>query len=233
MRFETYAASHDLVGRLEQAGIAAHIRDDGDLILIHLHSGATVALYLIERPTSLDDMQHYYTANVARGWHTLCVLEVTHLLPDHDTWYAPDDWMRLLLALHHNQIYAYDAVGREAYFFPVHFYGQEKTRHIRWGDLLDAATLHAETVIHQGFEWPTAMFGGARAEPPRALPLDAVQAAYMLLGLHGDESLTEIKRAYRALARLYHPDINPGREALYKMKEVNLAYKRVLATREG
>jgi hypothetical protein len=232
MRYETYAVGHDLVRRIQQAGIAANLHDDGDLILVQLHNGPTIALYLIERRTNFSDIQHYYTANIARGWYTLCLIQVAQLLPNHNTIYAPDDWMRLLLGLHHNQIYAYDAMGmRTAFFFPVHFYGQGATRHVRWGELIDVATLHAETMIYQGFEWHTASFGSGRKSPPIALPQDALQMAYTLLGLRGDEGLAEIKRAYRDMARRYHPDLNSEREALYKMKEINLAYKRIVGAR--
>lgn len=230
MRFETYAAGSDLVTRIEKSGIATSIRDDGDLILVHLRGGPTIAIYLIERPTNLNDIQHYYTANIARGWYTLCIFPVGLLLPEHDTWYTPDDWMHLLLALHHNQIYGFDAVGRHAYFFPVHFYGHEKARHIRWGELIDVTTLHPETILHQGFEWQTAMFGGAQRPAP-VIPRDALTEAYMLLGLRGDETLIDVKRAYRDMARRYHPDLNPTREALYRMKEINLAYKRIVGAR--
>ncbi len=36
---------------------------------------------------------------------------------------------------------------------------------------------------------------------------------YVLLGLGREATLTEIRRAYRRLARKYHPDINPGDRA--------------------
>ena len=60
------------------------------------------------------------------------------------------------------------------------------------------------------------------------LPADAV-----IVNLQGDEPLSEVKRAYRVMARLYHPDLNPGREALYRMKEINLAYKRIIMSRDS
>ncbi len=34
---------------------------------------------------------------------------------------------------------------------------------------------------------------------------------YILLGIERGATLNDIKRAYKRLARRYHPDINPGR----------------------
>lgn len=48
---------------------------------------------------------------------------------------------------------------------------------------------------------------------------------YRIMGLQRDASQEEIKKAYRKLARKWHPDINPGnKEAEQKFKEISEAY---------
>ncbi len=51
---------------------------------------------------------------------------------------------------------------------------------------------------------------------------------YQVLGVSPNASDEEIKRAYRRLAKLYHPDRNPGDpEAAKKMQQINDAYDRI------
>ncbi|MGB0100017.1 MAG: DnaJ domain-containing protein, partial [Nocardioides sp.] len=51
------------------------------------------------------------------------------------------------------------------------------------------------------------------------------QDLYELLGVDRDADGDAIKKAYRRLARQYHPDVNPDPEAQERFKEVSLAYE--------
>jgi len=52
---------------------------------------------------------------------------------------------------------------------------------------------------------------------------------YVVLGVQREASEGDIKRAYRRLARRWHPDINPGdREAAVRFRQVLDAYETLI-----
>ncbi len=51
------------------------------------------------------------------------------------------------------------------------------------------------------------------------------KSLYETLGVSPDATQDEIKKAYRKLARKYHPDINKSPDAEEKFKEINAAYE--------
>jgi curved DNA-binding protein len=57
------------------------------------------------------------------------------------------------------------------------------------------------------------------------------KSLYETLGLSSSASESEIKKAYRKLARQYHPDVNKDAGAEEKFKEINAAYE-VLSDKE-
>lgn len=51
---------------------------------------------------------------------------------------------------------------------------------------------------------------------------------YSVLGVSPGASDEEVKKAYRALAKKYHPDLNPGdAAAAQRMNEINAAYEQI------
>jgi len=51
------------------------------------------------------------------------------------------------------------------------------------------------------------------------------KSLYETLGVSEGSSADEIKKAYRKLARKYHPDVNKDESAIDKFKEINAAYE--------
>jgi DnaJ-class molecular chaperone len=53
---------------------------------------------------------------------------------------------------------------------------------------------------------------------------------YTILGLKRSATLAEIKAAFKKLAKMWHPDLNPQRvaEATIKMQKINAAYSLLI-----
>jgi molecular chaperone DnaJ len=59
----------------------------------------------------------------------------------------------------------------------------------------------------------------------RRLRTQVAKDYYGILGVRRDASADDIKRAYRQLARQFHPDVNPDPAAQDRFKEINAAYE--------
>ena len=55
---------------------------------------------------------------------------------------------------------------------------------------------------------------------------------YKIMGVARDASQDEIKRAYRTLARKYHPDVSKEPQAEARFKEVGEAYEVLKGSRK-
>ena len=58
------------------------------------------------------------------------------------------------------------------------------------------------------------------------------KSLYETLNVSESASSDEIKKAYRKLARKYHPDINKDESAVDKFKEINAAYEVLSDTKK-
>jgi molecular chaperone DnaJ len=57
---------------------------------------------------------------------------------------------------------------------------------------------------------------------------------YKVLGVSASTTEEEVAKAYRRLAKKYHPDLNPGDKAAdQKMREVNAAYEQIKTQKNG
>lgn len=72
-------------------------------------------------------------------------------------------------------------------------------------------------------EWAKGNFGGFKDGHYQSASVK-VSAAYKTLGLKAGASAAEIKAAYRAMSKKWHPDVNKAPNALEKMAEINNAY---------
>jgi DnaJ-domain-containing protein 1 len=147
--------------------------------------------------------------------------------------------MEALLTLHDGKIYAFDAYfGEEFYIFPVYFDGMGAERSIRHGAAIDATRLVGET-IHVTLRlvagvWRIANFEGRQQENMAdTRPIHtAMTVYYRRLGLSATAGRAAVKRAYRRLARKYHPDLNTDPAANTRMQQINEAYERILEDME-
>jgi preprotein translocase subunit Sec63 len=62
--------------------------------------------------------------------------------------------------------------------------------------------------------------GQAAFSPDR----NPIQAFYDVLGLTRSATADDVRKAYRQLARTFHPDVNKSAEATAQMQQINTAY---------
>jgi hypothetical protein len=241
MRYDTFTAANQFITELQARQLVRHIYEDGDLMFFSLMSGERIMAYLIERPFNLQNLQHHLRTNTARGRYSLFLFYADIFLPAHGDHYPIEDWMQALLAVQGGKIYGFEVASKRAFFFPVYFSGEGPRRYIAHGDLLDLSLLRGQVVQTDepsiAGRWRVATFDprdGAPADPPpTAEVVPALLRHYQTLGVNVHDDLATIKKAYRELARQYHPDLNPTPQAAQRMQQINEAYIRLVAHLRG
>jgi len=246
MRYFTYGVGAALVFELELAGAVKRIIHDGrDIIHLELITGESLMIHLIDSAIPLYEIRQTVQRNTAKGDYTLFILWSDMLLPDAGSVLHLEDWHEALLALNDGKIYAYKLFMERLYIFPLYFHTMpyRSTRRVRYGDPLDVGRLHCSTVETrlEGLRgrWFVADFAGypnayhrQRAEDLGSPLPGALQEYYQLLGVQPGMSVTEIKTAYRILARQFHPDLSITDDTTAKMQEINRAYAVIIKSLE-
>lgn len=236
MRTVTYNAGAYLVGELQRAGVVGNwLHDGGDIIFFETHAGEKISIHLIESPIEFYEIKNTIVDNHANEVHTLFVLWGVRLLPGGGTRTIEDDWLRALLQLYRDRVYAYDIYGSEIFVFPVHFDGTGAQRRVRLGTTVNVRHLGCtqQDIRFPGLtgQWRVAGFDLGGAERRQGIPEDVAPLLpyYQVLGVDIDADFDIIKKAYRLLARRYHPDINKADDAHAKMQAINAAYAKIAA----
>ncbi len=239
MRTVTYNAGAYLVEELQRAGVVARFRHDGgDIILFDLWSGQRVSIHLIESSIPLYEIKQTLADNTANNIHTLFILWADRLLPGDGQRHIAEDWLAALYSLYGDRVYAYDIYGSEIFIFPVHFDGYGFERQVRFGTTVDMKHLVCDKLNttapnFMGY-WQVAGFHStARRQAHQEKPQPEVTAAaletyYAILGVDEDATFEIVRKAYRLLARRYHPDLNRSPNATARMQQINEAYEKIM-----
>lgn len=248
MRLNLNLVNAHLIYQLELSGGIARVKQNGfDVIVAETPQQELIALHLIERDIDVGLIKNTLIYNAAHNQATLFILWSAMLLPEHGERYRPYDWMHALLALYDDRIYAYEVYDQHLYVFPVHFDRTEVGlyRSVRYGDRVDMARLRVEK-IRLDSQYLTGYYTIADFEsstrqqfqPPNdannsydSTPLSETRnplwVYYRVLGVGVDADWETIRKAYRQLAREFHPDVNKSEDALAKMQQINIAYQRI------
>jgi len=105
----------------------------------------------------------------------------------------------------------------------------DKKIHAEYADNFEEEEYEDEEDFEEEIEEEYEEAQEARKEPKPEPAPDPKEEHYKVLGVSNTATIEEIKRAYRKLAKRYHPDLNPNdKVAEEKMKQINLAYEALV-----
>lgn len=232
-----------IMQHLKPAPSVASVRENSDNSLtVKLRSGDDIVIYLLDDerlivPTSIKSIVR---KNTKQHFHTLFVIAET-ALPSAGGIFNRNDLHReallLLFELYWGKVYAYRVVNGQIIVFPVY---NDHWRAV-YGDPVEIEHIDCDIVF---LETPfkgvfnvanfTGRFAGSfdnardYGHGSHGHAFDPLQPFYDLLGIITSASYDDVKRAYRRLARQYHPDTNPSPEANEMMQRINEAYAKIM-----
>src|SRR5690606_25254204 len=128
----------------------------------------------------------------------------------------------LLLPLYQQRLYGFEVIHGHTWIFPVHFKGEGPMRRVLYEDAVDfaafgGARMQSDAQFFEGVLWTADFRYGvqtdsqenAQQEPMPRAEYSVLIACYQLLGLEYGVDRHTVRKAYRQLALLYHPDLHP------------------------
>lgn len=230
-----------IMQHLKPAPTVASLWENGDNSLtVKLRSGDDVVIYLLddERLIVPTPLKTIVRKNTKQHFHTLFVIAESALPPAGSIFSRNDlhrEALLMLFELYWGKVYAYRITDGKIVIFPVY---NDHWRAV-YGDPVEIEHLDCDIVfLETPFKgvFNVANFAGrfAGAFDNNAHThdfshrFDPLQPFYDLLGIVTTASHDDVKRAYRRLARKYHPDANPSPEANEMMQRINEAYAKIM-----
>lgn len=241
MRYDTFVAATHYVWGMQDAQTVDTWYEDGDMMYFKMRTGEHIMTYLIEYPLSVQNILHHLSTNTRNGISTIFIFWADMFLPADGDDYLMEDWMQAIASVQGDKLFGFEVAGRDAFFYPVYLQGQGRTRRVKQGDVIDFSQLHTYTIetntTYLKGSWRIATFDvpdGTSVPPPYTEPLKVSPMAkyYAILGLHSTAPIEAVRRAYREMARQYHPDLNADLTAHHRMTQINEAYQRLIAYHE-
>lgn len=249
VRFDTYNASAHLVRQLESSGVATVTHDGADNVLVELRSGHQISIHLIETRLPLYEIRLMLTESREADIHTLFIVWSSMFLPDDNELFVPEPWMLSLVDLYGGKLYAFDVYGKDIRIFATYFEQVSGTEfRVHYGEDINVTRLGVGVAKMKNPElagtWLIADFAGV-VPPTRKRPQAEAKQHYHapggkrhhavkaetpwdILGVAKTAKRDEIKKAFRKLARRYHPDLNTSPDATHQMQRLNVAYQAAL-----
>ncbi len=189
-----------------------------------------IVIYLLAGELSVGFIKKTLNANTQRDRHTLFIVSLD-LITDNGVTANMSDALRLLLLAYGGKIYAYREQEQGAAVIPVYI---DLARHIIMGDPVKLADISGDYAT-----FDTKYILGVRkvvsfnaqqfhAEAARRMVHNPLQSFYDVLEIPTSATETEVKKAYRQMARRHHPDADKSPNATVRMQQINEAYTEIM-----
>lgn len=216
--------------------------EDEDCVFVDLNNGQSqsVNIHLYGRHLPMRELLDIFTVDSQMNAHTLPLLLCHWLIPENGHEYEPPEWVDALHTIFGNRIYTYEVDGPDTFIYPVTFERQKKKpeRIVRYGAAIKRLHLVCSTVkTHHAPFAGTWHIADLEERPfyetpePEPMPLynPMLLPYYQILNVDITADFEAVKKQYRQLARLYHPDLNKSRHATEFMQNINEAYRKIAA----